>query len=146
MLKLPEAKTNKTYFHRQIVNMDGSYYLLIDLKDSTGTSKFQQLKPPDRDPQDKKAQTGDKLVLEPINIGDTITIDSGINYVDENHINKYVDIDLDEPYKLDMTTVSEERPRKLFKIIDLAERWLLNPEEKIQYQYSYICILNVKPE
>lgn len=146
MLKNLEATTGKTYYHRQIIQIDGSYYLLLNLLDNKGVSRFQALRPPDRDPQDKVAQTGDKLELEPINIGDTITIDSAVYSVSEDNINKYVDIDIDEPYKLDMTTVSEDRTRKLFKIIDTAERWLQDSEEKEKYKYSYICILNVKPE
>jgi hypothetical protein len=143
------ATTNKQYYLKQVVSLDGQHYLLNDLRDRTKKTKFQNLQPIDKYPQDVKASTGDMLVLEKIEINHPVLLEAGEFFVEDENINKYVNVKEDVPYELDLETADNNRVGKLFKIIGLAESYDFGREEileynRLDYKNAYVCILNVK--
>jgi hypothetical protein len=161
VIELPAIK-NKIYYLKQIFSSDDQYYLLSnmlgyprDIPPNEITTKtkrvslFQNLQPIDKYPQFVKAQTNDTLILEKINIGDKILIEAGEFFAEDDNIDKYVNVKEDLPYELDLETANDDRKRKLFKIIGLAESYDFGREEileynRLDYKNAYVCILNVK--
>jgi hypothetical protein len=149
-----DATIGQVYWLRQIYIIDRAKYILIDIVDKIGLeseSRFQKRYPDDISPQDYKAQSGDKLVLERIEEGVPVVLEDGSHYADKNLLNHYVSINEDEPYLLDIQTASPtDRRAKTFKIIALGEEYendeypLYSKFKDNKHKDAYICILNVK--
>lgn len=148
--RIEKAESGQLYYLRQIYTIGSNTYILVDVCDENGKTRFQQRHPADVDPQEYRAVEGDELKLKIIDRGDSIFMDDGKNYADKAFIDQYVHVS-DDPWLIDTETVSNDRKGKKFKIIGVGEEFTDSDMDqkhidflREKYKYCYVCILNVK--
>jgi hypothetical protein len=157
MEKRIEAELNQTYWLNQYIRVLNSIYIVNDLVNKDGESRYLNHVPVGETPQDVKACAGDMLVLDKIELEhkQIISVIPGSEdtaLVGSTYKNMYVNMSEDIPCYLDLSTADNERKNKLFKIIDVVADM---SEDKLPYYkgvkidkdkhlYCFVCILNKK--